>query len=184
MCKTPSGYQYQHLKRQVISYGVTHREELWEDMREHVNKSDLSYEGLLSFWSNARPDTAIPYGTSNFAVFLTRFFVDQPIAIVKPVLKKGKTKRDDNHYISKTFYANEADSLLAAKDFNMVLVYNGWNYYTLAMDPILYDIGCEFAEIKGSLIDSLDKACSLVKELPLSSTKNNITQAILHMRAG
>ena len=96
-------------------------------MREHINKSDLSYEGLLSFWSNTKPDTAIPYGASDFAVFLTRFFVDQSIAIVKLVLKKSKTKRDDNHYISKTFYANEADSLLAAKDFNMVLVYNGWN---------------------------------------------------------
>ena len=42
--------------------------------------------------SNAKPDTAIPYGADDFAVFLTRFFVDQPIAIVKLVLKKWENK--------------------------------------------------------------------------------------------
>ena len=47
MCKTPSGYQYQHLKCQVIACGVSYREEIWEDMHEHVNKSDLNYEGII-----------------------------------------------------------------------------------------------------------------------------------------
>ena len=51
------------------------------------------------------------------------------------------------------------------------------------MDPILCKIGCEFAANKGSLIEGLDKANTLVEELPPSSTKNNITQAILHVRA-
>ena len=81
----------------VISYGVSHRDELSEDMQEHVNKSDLSYEGLLSFWSNAKQVTVMPHGASDFVIFLTRFFIDQPIAIVKPCLKKGKTMRDEDH---------------------------------------------------------------------------------------
>ena len=184
MCRTPSGYQYQHLKRQVITYGVTHRDKLWEDMREHVNKSDMSYEGLISFFVNAKQDSTIPYGVGNFAVFLTRFFVDQPVAIVKPVLKKGKMKRDEDHYVYKTFYANEADSLLSSDQFHMVLVFNGWNYYTLAMDKVLCNIGSDYAEIKGSLIESLEKAAALLEELPPSATKNNLTQAVLHMWAG
>ena len=61
MCCTPSGYQYQHLKQQVIMYGVMHRDELWEEMREHVNESDMSYEGLISFFVNEKQDTTIPY---------------------------------------------------------------------------------------------------------------------------
>ena len=158
-----------------------HRDKLWEDMREHVNKSDMSYEGLISFFVNAKQDTTIPYGVGDFAVFLTRFFVDQPVAIIKPVLKKGKTKRDEDHYIYKTFYANEADSLLSSDQFHMVLVFNSWNYYTLAMDEVLCNIGSDYAEIKGSLIDSLEKAATHLEELPPSATKNNLTQAVLHM---
>ena len=114
MCLTPSGYQYQHLNRQVILYGVMHRDKLWEDMREHVNKLDMSYEGLISFFINMKQDSTIPYSVGDFAIFLTRFFVDQPITIIKPVLKKGKMKRDEDHYVYKTFYANEADSLLSS----------------------------------------------------------------------
>ena len=106
-------------------YGVMHRDKLWEDMQEHVNKSDMSYEGLISFFVNAKQDTTIPYGAGDFAVFLTRFFVDQLVAIIKPVLKKGKMKRDEDHYVYKTFYAKEADSLLSSDQFHMVLVLNG-----------------------------------------------------------
>ena len=129
-------------------------------------------------------DTTILYGAGDFAVFLTRFFVDQPVAIIKPVLKKGKTKRDEDHYVCKTFYANEAHSLLSSDQFHMVLVFNSWNYYTPAMDEVLCNIGSDYAEIKGSLIDSLEEAATLLEELPPSATKNNLTQAVLHMRAG
>ena len=153
-------------------------------MREHVNKSDMSYEGLISFFVNAKQDTTIPYGAGDFAVFLTRFFVDQPVAIIKPVLKKGKMKRDEDHYVYKTFYANEADSLLSSDQFHIVLVFNGWNYYTPAMDEVLCNIGSDYAEIKGSLIDLLEKAATLLEELPPSATKNKLTQAVLHIWAG
>ena len=161
-----------------------HRDKLWEDIREHVNKLDMSYEGLISFFVNTKQDTTIPYGVGDFAIFLTRFCVDQLVAIVKPVLKKGKTKRDEDHYVYKTFYANEADSLLSSDEFHMVLVFNGWNYYTLAIDEVLCNIGSDYAEIKGSLIDSLEKAAALLEELPPSATKINLTQAVLHMWAG
>ena len=49
------------------------------------------------------------------------------------------------------------------------------------MDEVLCNIGSDYAEIKGSLIDSLEKAAALLEELPPSATKNNLTQAVLHM---
>ena len=125
MCKTPAGYQYQHLKRQVISFGVSNRDVLWEDMKEHVNKSDMSYEGLLTFWANAKSDTVILRGAGNFIVFLTRFFVGQPIVVIKPLIKKKAKKEQDNDYTYQKFFANDADSLLDNSEFEMVLVYNG-----------------------------------------------------------
>ena len=66
----------------------------------------------------------------------------------------------------------------------MVLVFSGWNYYTPAMDEVLCNIGSDYAEIKGSLINLLEKAATLLEELPPSTTKTNLTQAVLHMRAG
>ena len=117
-------------------------------------------------------------------MFLTRFFLDQPIIVVKPSITKKAKKEQHNDYTYEKFFANDADSLLDKSEFQMVLVYNGWNYYTPAMEPVLCEIGSDFAAIKGSLLDALDKANKLVEELPPSSTKDSISRSMLHMRAG
>ena len=52
------------------------------------------------------------------------------------------------------------------------------------MEPVLCEIGSDFAAVKGSLLDALDKANKLVEELPPSSTKDSISRSMLHMWAG
>ena len=68
----PEGYKWHHLKWQVIVNTVTKREELYDELKPHVNKCNFSYRELCEHFANARGETKMLPGAGDFIIFATR----------------------------------------------------------------------------------------------------------------
>ena len=64
---------------------VNKREDIWDEMVVHVNKSTLSYQEICKHYIEASYRTPTADGTGDFIIAGARLFLNIPILIVKPV---------------------------------------------------------------------------------------------------
>ena len=67
----PQGYQWHHLKRQVLANTVIHQDQLYDNLKEHVDKTELSYSEICEHFANVKSTSVIPHGTGDFIIFTT-----------------------------------------------------------------------------------------------------------------
>ena len=179
----PEGYQWHHLKHQVLVNTVIHWDQLYDDLKEHVDKTELSYSEICEHFANAKSTSVIPHGTGDFIIFTTRLFIKQPIVIVKPYIKAKKKKTDDDDYGIEKVYLNDKDKNLSPDEFTIVMVFNGLNYYAPAMETIICDLSGDLTSVRTHTADALDHTNLLLSKIPQSSCKDLLSKAALHMRA-
>ena len=63
---------------------VNKREQIWDEMVIHVNKSSLSYQEICKHYIEATDSTPIADGTGDFIIAGACLFLQLPILIVKP----------------------------------------------------------------------------------------------------
>ena len=181
--RLPEGYQWHHLKCQVLANTVIHRDQLYDDLKEHVDKTELSYSEICEHFANAKSTSVIPHGTGDFIIFATQLFIKQPIIIIKPYIKTKKKKTDNDDYGIEKVYLNDEDKNLSPDEFAIVMVFNGLNYYAPAMESIICDLSGDLTSVRTHTKDALDRANLLLSKIPQSSCKDSLSKAALHMRA-
>ena len=62
------GYHWVHLKREVMQFLVNKREQIYDEMVIHVNKSSLSYQQICEHYINASDATPIANRTGDFII--------------------------------------------------------------------------------------------------------------------
>ena len=82
----------------MIANCLVKRHNLYNRLKEHVDKSKLSYTDICEHYANAKGTAVMPHGTGDFIIFAIRLFIKQPIAIIKLVLKTKWKKNDDDHF--------------------------------------------------------------------------------------
>ena len=63
---------------------VNKREQIWDEMVIHVNKSSLLYQEICQHYIEASDNTPIADGTGNFIIVGACLFLNLLILIVKP----------------------------------------------------------------------------------------------------
>ena len=135
MQNAPDGYQWHHLKRQVIINTVTKWNELVEILQPHVDKTDMSYQEICEHFARVTNKSRIPHGARDFMIFATRLFLDEPIVIIKPsICTKGR--QENNEYVVEKCFINDEDKCLDKDEFNIIMVWNGLYYYAPAMEAM------------------------------------------------
>ena len=126
--RLPEGYQWHHLKCQVLANTLVHRHELHDILQPHVEKTELLFSELCEHFANAKSNSIMPHAAGDFIIFACCLFIKQPIVIVKPYIKPKKKRSDDDEYGFQKVYMNEEDANLSPDDFGIVMVFNGLNY--------------------------------------------------------
>ena len=67
-----------------MQFLVNKREQIYDEMVIHVNKSSLSYKQICEHYINSSDATPIANGTGDFIITGARLFLKWPILIVKP----------------------------------------------------------------------------------------------------
>ena len=82
-----------------MQFLVNKREQIYDDMVIHINKSSLSYQQICEHYINASDVTPIANGTGDFIIVGARLFLKRPILIVKPtyVEKPGRKMETKIH---------------------------------------------------------------------------------------
>ena len=62
------GYHWVHFKHKVMQFLVNKREQIYDEMVIHVNKSSLSYQQICEHYINASDVTPIANGTDDFII--------------------------------------------------------------------------------------------------------------------
>ena len=87
------GYHWVHFKREVMQFLVNKREQIYDEMVIHVNKSSLSYQQICEHYINASDVTPIANGTGDFIIKGAHLFLKRPILIVKPTYVKNLAEK-------------------------------------------------------------------------------------------
>ena len=181
--RLPEGYQWHHLKCQVLANTLVHHHELHDVLQPHVEKTELSFSELCEHFANAKNNSIMPHAAGDFIIFACRLFIKQPIVIVKPYIKPKKKRSDDDEYGFQKVYMNEEDANLSPEDFGIVMVFNGLNYYAPAMENVICELSDDLTSVRTHTVDALDRANELLAKLPQSGCKDSLSKAALHMRA-
>ena len=155
---------------------------MYDDLQEHVDKSELSYADICEHFANTKGEVTMPPGTGDFIIFATRLFIQQPIVIIKPSIKK-KGRKKDNEYVFEKVFVNELDKKLDKSEIGIVLVWNGLDYFAPAMEKVICEISDDLIYSQSNLLYTLDKSIELQGKLPPSASKDTLGKAIIHMRA-
>ena len=166
----------------MIANCLLKRHDLYDRLKEHVDKSELSYADICEHFANAKGTTVMPHGTGDFIIFATRLFIKQPIVIIKPVLKTKWKRNDDEHFtIEKVFIDNE-DKNLDKSEITICLIWNGLNYFAPAMERIICELSDDLNFTCSNQMDTLERSVQLLAKIPPSGSKDSLGKAILHMR--
>ena len=71
-----------------MQFLVNKREQIYDEMVIHVNKSSLSYKQICEHYINASDATPIADRTGDFIIAGACLFLKRPILIVKPTYVK------------------------------------------------------------------------------------------------
>ena len=89
------GHNWVHLKHEVLMFIINKREQIWDQMAVHVDKSTFSYQEICKHYIEAKTDTPIAKGMGDFIITGTRLFLDLLIIIVKPCYVQRKGNKMD-----------------------------------------------------------------------------------------
>ena len=175
------GYTWVHLKHEVMMFLVNKREQIWDDMVIHVNKSSLSYKDICKHYINASDHTPIADGTGNFIITGACLFLQLPIIIVKPTyVKISHNKVETNIH---EYKCTKEDKNLDQSKCSIFMVYNGINYYAPCLPPALRDLYYRKGHTEAHITDVIAKVQDIQEVLPMSDVRATIDQALLHLRA-
>ena len=108
--------------------------------------------------------------------------MDEPIVIIKPsICTKGR--QEDNEYVVEKTFINDEDKCLDKDEFNIIMVWNGLDYYAPAMQATICEVSDDLTFCKSQLGDALQRCVELEAKLPTSKSKEMLSKSILHMRA-
>ena len=167
----------------MIANCLVKRHDLYDRLKEHVDKSELSYADICEHFTNAKGTTVMPHGTGDFIIFATRLFIKQPIVIIKPVLKTKRKRNDDEHFTIEKVFIDDEDKNLDKSEIIICLIWNGLNYFAPAMEHIICELSDNLNFTRSNQMDALERSVQLLAKLPPSGSKESLGKAILHMRA-
>ena len=102
--------------------------------------------------------------------------------MIKPSIKE-KGQKEDNEYTFKKLFLNDDDKNLDKSNFNIIPVWNSWDYFTVAMEEMICQVSDDLIYTKSNLASALEKAILLHLDLPPSASKETLGKAILYMHA-
>ena len=170
------GYTWVHLKREVMMFLVNKREQIWDDMVIHVNKSSLCYKDICQHNINASNSTPIADGTGDFIIAGAHLFLQLPIIIVK--INRNKMETNVHEY-----KCTKEDKNLDRSKCAIFMVYNGINYYAPCLPPALRDLYYRKGHTEAHLTDVINKVQDIQQVLPTSDARATIDRALLHLHA-
>ena len=175
------GYHWVHLKREVMQFLVNKREQIYDDMVIHVNKSSLSYQQICEHYINASDMTPIANGTGDFIITGARLFLKRPILTVKPtyVEKPGRQMETKIH----EFKCTTEDLNLNPSKCSIFMVYNGYNYYAPCLPPMIKEMYYKKGHTEAHLTQVINRFQDIQQLLPTSDARATIDRALLHIRA-
>ena len=167
----------------MIANRLVKRHNLYDRLKEHVDKSELSYADICEHFTNAKGTTVMSHGTGDFIIFTRRLFIKQPIVIIRPVLKTKWKRNDDKHFTIEKVFIDDEDKNLNKSEITICLIWNGLNYFAPAMERIICKLSDDLNFTCSNQIDTLERSVQLLAKLPPSGSKESLGKAILHMRA-
>ena len=116
------GYSWVHLKHEVMMFIINKREQIWDEMVIHVNKSSLSYQEICKHYIEATDSTPVADRTGDFIIVGARLFLRLPILIVKPMY----VDKPCNNVTSEIheFKCTKEDKSIDQSKYAIILVYN------------------------------------------------------------
>ena len=142
----------------------------------------MSYQEICEHFARATSESRIPHGAGDFMIFATRLFLDEPIVIIKPSIRT-KGRQEDNEYVVEKCFINDEDKCLDKDEFNIIMVWNGLDYYAPAMEAMICEVSDDLTFCKSQLGDALQRCVKLEAKLPTSKSKEMLSKSILHMQA-
>ena len=153
-------------------FPINKREQIWDEMVIHVNKSSLSYQEICKHYIEASDTTSIANGTGNFLIVGARLFLQLPILIVKPTYV-GKLHNNVTTEIHE-FKCTKEDKSIDQRKCAIILVYNGLNYYAAALPPALRELYYKKSNHEKQLSDMIMKYQEIQQMLPTSDARANM----------
>ena len=121
-----------------MQFLVNKREQIYDEMVIHINKSSLSYQQICEHYINASDVTPIANGTGDFIITGAHLFLKWPILIVKPTyVEKPGRKMDTKIH---EFKCTTENLNLDPSKCSIFMVYNGYNYYAPCLPPMIKEI--------------------------------------------
>ena len=160
------GYHWVHLKHEVMQFLVNKREQIYDEMVIHVNKSSLSYQQICEHYINASDATPIANRTGDFIITGARLFLKRPILIVKPtyVEKPGGKMETKIH----EFKCTREDLNLDPSKCSIFMVYNGYNYYAPCLPPMIKEMYYKKGHTEAHLTQVINRFQDIQQLLPTS----------------
>ena len=175
------GYHWVHLKRKVMQFLVNKREQIYDEMVIHVNKSSLSYKQICEHYINSSDAYTNCNGTGDFIIVGPRLFLKWPILIVKPtyVEKLGRKLETKIH----EFKCTREDLNLDPSKCSMFMVYNGYNYYAPCLPPMIKEMYYKKGHTEAHLTQVINRFQDIQQLLPTSDARATMDRALLHIHA-
>ena len=164
-----------------MQFLVSKREQIYDEMVIHVNKSSLSYQQICEHYINASDVTLIANRTGDFIITGARLFLKRPILIVKPtyVEKPGRkmdTKIHEFKYMTEDLNLDPSKCLI-------FMVYNGYNYYAPCLPPMIKEMYYKKVHKEAHLPQVINRFQDIQQLLPMSDARATMDHALLHIHA-
>ena len=164
-----------------MQFLVNKREQIYDEMVIHVNKSSLSYKQICEHYINASDVTPIANGTGDFIIAGARLFLKQPILIVKPTyVEKPGRKMDTKIH---EFKCTTEDLNLDPSKCSIFMVYNGYNYYAPCLPPMIKEMYYKKGHTEAHLTQVINRFQNIQQLLPTSDAQATMDRALLHIHA-
>ena len=145
----------------MIANCLVKRHDLYDRLKEHVDKSELSYADICDHFAYAKGTTVMPHGTGDFIIFTMRLFIKQPIVIIKPVLKMKWKRNDDEHFTIEEVFIDDEDKNFDKSEIIICLIWNGLNYFAPAMERIICELSDDLNFTCSNQMDALERSVQL-----------------------
>ena len=164
-----------------MQFLVNKREQIYDEMVIHINKSSLSYKQICEHYINASDATPIANGTGDFIIAGAHLFPKRPILIVKPtyVEKPGGKMETKIH----EFKSTREDLNLNPSKCSIFMVYNGYNYYAPCLPPMIKEMYYKKGHTEAHLTQVINRFQDIQQLLPTSDVRATMDRALLHIHA-